>query len=331
MAKRISTVLLSIGCSALLFSGTAVAQEEFGDDDLMEDDGMGDEGMDEGMGDEDMVEPEGEGEAEAAAAAPGTAFQGWPQEMILRPNTLPKGAWSVGVDLRANKDFSGIGLAIGCPSPVLFVAVPCAQRPSLAYGLSDKLQLDLGYDFSLKDFEAKGGLTVGAAFNVIRDAQLEVTPAAQVGYSFLTEGITPLVAGADIQYNLSEKMAIVSPPQHLVVTLDPIDLGVGEISPVYLQLPVGFAYQATPMVYVETLTNLARIEISDVDSGFIFADFIPVNVTGFYSLNANMDIGAGLGLDFKADEIGDSLNWLVAFRYYGGMAGGGAPAPAAEM
>lgn len=302
MAHRISKILLSIGCSALLFSGTAVAQE-FGDEDLAEDEGMGEEGM---------AEPEGEAEPAAAAAAPVMAFAGWPQEIILRPNTLPKGAWAVGADLIATKSFELVGLF-----------------PAFGYGISDKLEIDIGYGFPLKTEDLMGDseffkigdgtISVGVFFNVIRDGKLEVTPGGSIGYTVGPEGadgISPLVAGADIQYNLNDKMAIISPPQHLTITLD------GDVKPVFLSLPVGFAFQATPMVYLEALTNIADIEISDYETQFIFADGLPLNLMAFYSPSNQMDIGVGFGIDLLPPDptgVGDTLTWMAAFRYYGGV------------
>jgi hypothetical protein len=67
---------------------------------------------------------------------------------------------------------------------------------------------------------------------------------------------------------------------------------------------VGFAFQASPQIYAFANTNLAVIEISDAESGFIFADFIPLSLGAFFSPSNTMDVGASLDLgDLKADEM----------------------------
>jgi hypothetical protein len=223
----------------------------------------------------------------AAAASLAAAEVNQPQEIIMRPMTTPAGQITVAGDLFLGFDPTVIGL-----------------DASGHYGVSEKLEVNAGYALSLKEFEAKGDLHVEGAFNIM-EGNLGVAAQATLGYNLLLEGIDPLGAGARVRFRLNDKMAVISPGNQLVVTIDAIEILPGaEISPIFLQLPVGFAMQATPNLYAFVNTNLAIIEISDAETGFIFADFIPLSLGAFFSPGNTMDFGATLDLgDLKADEI----------------------------
>jgi hypothetical protein len=224
--------------------------------------------------------------AVAASASVALADVNQPQEIIMRPMTTPMSQITVGGDLFLGFDPTTMGLDVGA-----------------AYGVSDKIEVNGGYAFSLKDFEAKGDLHVEGAFNIM-DGNLGVAAQATLGYNLLLEGLDPLGAGARVRFRLNDQMAVVSPGNQLVVTLDPVDVAGVEFSPIFLQLPVGFAYQASPQIYAFANTNLAVIEISDAETGFFGADFVPLSLGAFFSPSNTMDFGASLDLgDLTADEI----------------------------
>jgi hypothetical protein len=222
-----------------------------------------------------------------ASASIALADVNQPQEIIMRPMTTPASQLTVGGDLFLGFDPTTMGLDVGA-----------------AYGVSEKLEINGGYALSLKEFEAKGDLHVEGAFNIM-EGNLGVAAQATLGYNLLFEGLDPLGAGARVRFRLNDQMAIVSPGNQLVVTLDPIEVAPGvDFSPIFLQIPVGFAFQASPQIYAFANTNLAVIEISDAESGFIFADFIPLSLGAFFSPSNTMDVGASLDLgDLKADEM----------------------------
>ncbi len=222
----------------------------------------------------------------AVSASVALADVNQPQEIILRPMTTPMSQITVGGDLFLAFDPTYMGLDVGA-----------------AYGVSDKIEVNGGYALSLEEFEAKGDLHVEGAFNIM-EGNLGVAAQATLGYNLLAEGLDPLGAGARVRFRLNDQMAIVSPGNQLVVTLDPVEVLGVEFSPIFLQLPVGFAYQVNPQIYAFANTNLAVIEISDADSGVFGADFIPLSLGAFFSPSNTMDFGASLDLgDLKADEI----------------------------
>lgn len=218
----------------------------------------------------------------AATASLAAAEVNQPQEIILRPQTTPGGQITVGGDVSLGFDPTAIGLGLVG-----------------AYGVSDQLEVGVGYGLAIEPFEAKGDLAVEAAYNIM-EGDLSVAAQGTFGYSLLAEGLAPLTLGARVRFRLSDQMAVFSPGNHLIVFLE------GDPKPILFNLPVGFAFQATPNVYAFAGTNLAIIGLANAEGidGFIFADFIPLALGAFFSPSNTMDLGATLDLgDLKADEM----------------------------
>jgi hypothetical protein len=239
----------------------------------------------------------------------------WPRSVIARQLTLPKGLVQVGGDLGFNNDFSTIGLnLVG------------------GYGISDDLEVTGFYGFTLKDFEIKGNLDVDVGYKLLRgaaDGKLEVIGRGRLGYNIAGEAANPLRLGAQVQYNVTDKIALISPGQQIVVGLEE---GMGGGRPTFLQIPVAVGYQATPELYVQLDTTLAQIEITDSGNAFFGADTTPLAVTGIYNAMPALDVIASIGLNLTPPDIvdpmtmmrtsgsvGDSLTFLVGARYYVGQ------------
>ncbi len=248
-------------------------------------------------GAEEAAEGAEEAAEDAAEEVDAAAAGRWPTAVLARPLTLPKGLTRLGAAINANNDFSLIGLGLNA-----------------GYGVSDVLEANVRYGLALKEFEAKGLLALDVGYSVLKGSsggKLDVAAHASVGYDLLLEGVSPLQIGGDIRYKINDKLAIISPPYHLTVTLD------GEIKPIFLSIPVGAAYQVNPQLYAQLTTNIGNIEISDYTTAFIFADFLPVNVQAVYNVKPNLDAYVGIGTDLK-NEPGDTLTFLIGANYYMG-------------
>ncbi len=214
------------------------------------------------------------------------------QEIIDRPRTNPASQLTVGGDLGFAFEPTRIGLGV-----------------LTRYGVSDALEVGASYGFSLKDFEAKGNLGVEIAFGVINSGNLQLAPQASVGYSFLSEGLTPLGLGARFQLKLDDKMAIYSSGNQLVIWLDKQEVNVPplpvvEFQPMYLHVPVGFGFQASSNLWAFIETDIATIEIQDADTGFIFADRTPLSLGAFFSPSNTMDLGGSLNWGDIIEDAG---------------------------
>ncbi|MEZ4360973.1 MAG: hypothetical protein R3B48_12390 [Kofleriaceae bacterium] len=275
----------------------AWAQDEEDEDDESAEEASGDESEEEASEEEGSEEESTESEGEESEEAPDGGR--WPRAVIARPLTLPKGLIRLGAALTANNDFSVLSLGLDA-----------------GYGVSDDLEVRLGYTFGLKPSETKGNLSFGAGYKVIRGGaggKLEVIGRGATGYSALLEQVTPLVLGAQVQYNISDKLAVVAPGEQLVISL----AETAGVRPIFLRLPVGVGFQATPEAYLEVSTNIANVEIADSTTAFIFADATPISLTATYNAIPQLDVYAGISTDLT-NEPGDALSFTFGANYYMG-------------
>ena len=299
--KGRSALATVFACMLLAPVGQAFAQDE--EESGEEEAAASEEGAaEEGAAEEGDAASTEEAASEEAPAAGGR----WPRANIARPLTLPKGLINAGAAITANNDFSVLGLGLNG-----------------GYGVSDDLEVRLTYGLTLKDFEAKGPLGIEAGYKVLRGSmggKLEVIGRVGTGYNLLAEGLSPLYAGAQAQYNVSDKLAVFTPGRQLNISLEEATIGVppatATVRPIFLSLPVGAGYQATPELWAQVDTNIANIEIADYTTGFIFADFIPLNLSVIYNLKPALDITASIGFTDLKNNAGDNLNFSIGARYY---------------
>ena len=228
----------------------------------------------------------------------------WPRAVIARPLTVPQGVAQLGADVIGNHDLSAI-----------------SARLVAGYGLSEKLEVTGYYLYALEEFEAKGDLDLNVGYAALRGAaggKLEVVPRLQAGYSFLAEAMRPLALGAQVQYNVTDQLAIITPGGQLSVALEE---DAAMATPVTLSLPVAVGFQATPALYAQVDTSLATLDISDSANAFLFADSTPLALTLIYNAIPALDVSAGIGVNLTPAEplgVGDTLGFLVGARYYAG-------------
>jgi hypothetical protein len=303
--KGRSALATMFACALITHVSIASAQKNKGkakEEEVEEEEGASEEeGTTEEAAPEEGAEAAPEEGAEAAPeeeAAPAAGGR-WPRAIIARPLTLPKSLIRLGADITPNKDFKIIGLGL-----------------TGGYGVSDDLEVNVNYALALKTFEAKGALTANVGYKVLRGAaggKLEVIARGTAGYSLLAKDPTPLVLGAQAQYNISDKLAVVSSGENL-------SIGLAGTKAITLGIPVGVGYQATPELYVELDTKIASINISKSANAFIFSDTTPLILTAFYNAIPALDVSAGLSLDVTppVGGAGDTLAFLVGARYYMG-------------
>ncbi len=253
--------------------------------------------------------PDGSAPAvEEGGAATGT----WSMEIINRPLTMLKGM------IRAQADLGILKINIPAipPATTGSSSTGVALTVGAGYGVSDKLEAGVSYGISLKEFEAKGPLTLYGLFSIKDSPKMRLAAGASFGYNLASEKLA-IGAGLAFQYHLTDKMMVYMPPSHLSIGLDP--------TAVAISLPVGFAFQATPNIFAFAETNLFNIGIEPSGSTFIFADNTPLTVGAFYSPSNKMDIGASIGAVNLPDIADLFVFQLTARMYFGSVpASGGA-------
>ena len=227
----------------------------------------------------------------------------YPRAVIARPLTLPSGLAVFGADATANHDVSVMGGA-----------------PIVGYGITDKLELQVPYAFATRDFEAKGQLDLDVGYAVLRGAlggKLEAIARIRGGYDLLASHSRPLLIGLHAQYNVTDKLAIISGvpgSQQLRISLAK-DAAMAR--PVDFTLPLGIGLQATGALYLQLDTKLAQLEISESANTLIFRDATPVALTAVYNVVNAVDVQIAVGTDLS-NAPGDALTFLVGARYYAG-------------
>ena len=257
--------------------------------------------------------PPAAGDASAAGTTTATATSEpaapaarYPRAVIERPLTLPGGVAMLGSDFTANHDMSSMGGA-----------------PIIGYGITDDLEIQVPYAFATREFEAKGSLNFDVGYKLLRgamDGKLEVIARARTGYNFLTKAANPLMLGVHVQYNITDKLAVISgfpSSQQLSIALS--DGGMpGAAKPIDLALPLSVGYQATPLLYFQLDTRLASLGLSNSSNAFIGADTTPVALTAVYNVLHALDVQASIGTDLS-NSPGDALSFLIGARFYAGQ------------
>jgi hypothetical protein len=211
----------------------------------------------------------------------------------------------LGADVSTNHDLSAMGGA-----------------PIVGYGITDDLEIQLPYTFAAREFEAKGSLNLDVGYKLLRgaiDGKLEAIARVRGGYNLLTETANPVMLGVHVQYNLTDTFAIISGfPGTQQLSIAVSDGGVmGGSKPVDFSVPISAGYQATPMLYLQLDTRLARLNLSGSSNAFVFADTTPVALTAVYNVVNALDVQASIATDLS-NAPGDALGFLIGARYYAG-------------
>jgi len=243
-----------------------------------------------------------------------------------RPLTLPKGQIDV---------HGGLPLAVVTVPDIMMNKVSTTSFGfafGATYGFDDKTELGLDYAVSLSPGDIKGPLTLHGAYTLAKAAKYDFA----VGGAFVVHPISAanttttyvaLQLGAWFRYRATPKLSIFTglpATPHPDVSLArsgfafppmPYQLALGFNSggAIALNLPVGVGIQAAPKVYVFAATNIANIKIANTANAFLFKDFIPLTLGGFYSIN-KLDIGAEFSDDLK--QAGDYLAFTIMARYF---------------
>jgi hypothetical protein len=77
-----------------------------------------------------------------------------------------------------------------------------------------------------------------------------------------------------------------------------LQIGLSSGAPIALALPIGLGYQASPKLYTFASLNLANIRIANTSNAFLFKDFIPIALGGFYQFDT-LSVGASFADDLK--------------------------------
>jgi hypothetical protein len=253
-----------------------------------------------------------------------------PLEIDRRPLTAAKSKLEVhgGVRVAVSTAPNGMGGSVSSTSEGLALGA--------TYGLGGKAEVGFDYTVGLNPGSAKGPLLFHGAYRVIQSDKLDMALAGGFGVDFISvtdpatmmttsQTATALELGGWVRYHVGRTLSVFTGLPALpsssgnlssTAALPPLPyqltIGLSSKGAIGLDLPVGAGFQATPKIYAFATLDLAHIGMSNTNSAFVFADFIPLALGGFYAAN-KIDIGAVLGDDLK--QGADYLRFDIVARY----------------
>ena len=193
----------------------------------------------------------------------------------------------------------------------------------VAYGIAEKAEVGADYVLSLSPGSIKGPLTFHGAYLAYMHGKLDAAVAGALAVDFqdstdpttmmtTTKTSFGLELGGWVRYRATPKVSLftglpalpasTASLSKLSFALPPLPyqlaIGLNGGGTIALDLPAGVGIQAAPAIYVFAMTDLAHVKISNTANAFLFADFIPLTLGGFYSM-PKLDLGATFADDLK--------------------------------
>jgi hypothetical protein len=266
-------------------------------------------------------------EAEPEPVAPGT----WPLQIGDRPLTIAKSKLAV----HGGLDIYKLTLPNAAGTPVAATATGLALGAT--YGVGDKAEVGIDYVLGISPGTIRGPLTLHVAYRAVVKPKLEIALAGGIAVdsdsvtnemtmTTTTTTFVGLQLGAWARYRLTRKASVFSgvpatpasaaPVSKLSLALPPLPyqlaIGLTNAAPIVFDVPAGLGYQLSPNVYAYGMFNLAHIAIKNNPNAFIFADFIPFALGGFYT-RKQIDVGFVFSDDLKQGT--DYLRLDLLLRY----------------
>lgn len=192
----------------------------------------------------------------------------------------------------------------------------------VAYGVNGKAELGFDYTLGLSPGSIKGPATAHAAYSFAK-GKLDFAAAAALGIDFFdtvdpvamttaSNTAASLQLGAWVRYHATPTVSIFSGLPGLPnasaslsklafalpVLSYQIQIGLSDKGSSALTLPIGLGYQASPKLYTFASLNLANIRIANTSNAFLFKDYIPIAIGGFYTFDT-FSLGASFADDLK--------------------------------
>lgn len=232
----------------------------------------------------------------------------WPQAIIDRPLTLPEGAWSVGLDLSADKKWNEIALGL-------------TGLWGMSYGITNDLTAGLSYNGRVKPSGSnfRGSLALNVGYTYYAEGPLILTANTNFGYDFLTEAASPFGIGSLLWYNIFPWMALISYGDQFVFDLAEPPPGTNR--QITFQFPVAVGFQVVAPLFLQIETNVVSASIrGPAGTAWFGADAVPLAPSVWFSPTHWLDVFAGINFQAKPGEnqnVGDTINWDFGVLYYG--------------
>ncbi|MBX3157637.1 MAG: hypothetical protein KF773_16805 [Deltaproteobacteria bacterium] len=224
----------------------------------------------------------------------------WPQRLIDRPLTLPRGLLRAQADApitRLNGDAGG--------------ATNIGLVATASYGASDVFEIGASYALALQEFNAEGPLRVFAQYK-LADGPFKAAITGSFTYDVATEvGVAGVGVGA--QWNLGPNVALLFGGDQLRSTVV-VPQGL-DARPSTLSLPVGIGFQANPALFLYAQTSIGAINLQDSNTVLFGRDGEPLQLGLFYSPSNEIDLGLAVVYP-NLETAADVFTVLVTGRLF---------------
>jgi len=192
----------------------------------------------------------------------------------------------------------------------------------VAYGVNAKAELGLDYTLGVSPGKLQGPATLHGAYSLAH-GKLDFAAAAALGIDFYdtvdsatmatsTQTAASLQLGAWVRYHATPTISIFSglpgtpnasaSLSKLAFALPllsyQIQIGLSDRGTSAITLPIGLGYQASAKLYTFASLNLANIRIANTANAFLFKDYIPIAIGGFYNFDT-FSLGGSFADDLK--------------------------------
>ena len=270
----------------------------------------------------------------SAPAAPEVLDPNWSSEIGNRPLITPKGKIEIhnGLPIFAQPTYDATTGARNGTFTNEAIGV------GATFGVIDRLEIGadamqvLGTTTNAIDGTSQprpSAFSVSAAYSVLRGGPIDLVVDAD--FAFITTGAempgarsvnSIMGLGVGLRYRINNMFSLFTGRNGAPTMLAPVDfasqyqvsIGLDVGQPITIQVPVGFAVQATPNIYATAALTLGEFRVNDPTyANFIGIDNYPVTVSAYYSMRA-FDVGFQFMDDLQ--HAGDTYVASLAFRYY---------------
>ncbi|MBP6836377.1 MAG: hypothetical protein KA190_03690 [Kofleriaceae bacterium] len=217
-----------------------------------------------------------------APAVPARPDPRYPLQAIDRPRTLPAGVLQSSLAMRLLPR-----VLMSSTTGAIRVEYEYAGQLALAYGVTSAVQLTTNALVNLSEPD-RSAVAIALAVAVARgdfDAALD----ASLTYGFDLDQLAAWSVGLDARLRLSQRLALRSFENQLSIELD-------EDRDVFLRLPLGLVFQATPTVWSSFEARLIDIELREPKPALLGRDYLYLSVSGGVSVGHDLDLAVQVRL-----------------------------------
>lgn len=213
----------------------------------------------------------------------------FPTALLARPFTLPAGTAEIGgrMKLGVHQD------AAGKTAPDLV----SLNSLSLGVGVTDDLQLGLSWGgFQIPNVKPAQGIDINAGYFLFANKWAAAMASLNVPFHFNSDVVNNVTFAMPTAFGVVQNVSILAFYDSL------IDFGFGKKDGnrklnASFSLPIKLGYQATPNLWVDVSTRLAKFEVQTGKDHSYFWKSAPIKVRGFYAITNAFDVVADAGFD----------------------------------